>query len=123
MRAKKDIASRTSPNSKSDAMSGLMPHYETIDTAAMKIKYMEIAIDNGLYGAEYYRSYPNIETLKDGEADRFEGYRYWHSAFSPEDNHFNLKTEQNLLPFVRTYICVKSYAEYDIRVTVAKNFN
>jgi hypothetical protein len=96
---------------------------ESIVNATMKIKYMVIAFDNGLFGAEYYRSYPNTGTLKDGESDLFEGYRYWHNAFAPEDNHFNLKTEQGLLPFVRTNVWVKSYSDYDIRILVGKNFN
>jgi hypothetical protein len=51
-------------------------HNESIVNATMKIKYMVIAVDNGLFGAEYYRSYPNLGTLKDGESNLFEGYRY-----------------------------------------------
>jgi hypothetical protein len=96
---------------------------ETIENADMKIKYMTIAVDNGLYGAEYYNSFPNDGPYKDGEPDGFEGYRNWYSSFSPYDNRFNFKTEQSLMPFFRTNICVKSYPEYDIRIWVTRGFD
>jgi hypothetical protein len=98
-------------------------HNESVENANMKIKYMEIAVDNGLTGAEYYRSYPDTGTLKDGEPDHFEGYRYWHAAFSVEDHQFRLMTEQHLLPFVRTDILVKTYSDYNIRISIVKNYN
>lgn len=94
---------------------------DIIDKYAIKV--MTIAIDNGRHGAEYYRSYPNISNYKDGEGTPPEGYRYWHLAFSPEDNNFKLVTGQETYPFVLTEICIKSYAEYDIRAYVLCSFN
>jgi hypothetical protein len=96
---------------------------ETIENTDMKIKYMEIGIDNGLCCGEYYRSYPNDGTLKDGESDGFEAYRYWHSAFLPEDNFFILKTETSAVSFLSANILVKSYPEYNISLSVTKPFS
>jgi hypothetical protein len=95
---------------------------ETVEHAGMKIKYMVIAVDNGLAGGEYYNSFPNDGPYKDGEPDGFEGYRNWYYAFSPHDNRFDLKTEQSLKPFFRMDICVKSYHEYNIRISVVRVF-
>jgi hypothetical protein len=89
----------------------------------MEIKYMTIAVDNGLYCAEYYESAPNDWYYKDGESTPPEGYRYWHSAFDPIDNSFKFRSEQELLPFVRADISVKSYPDYDIRVMFSKSFD
>ena len=94
----------------------------TVINENMEIKYMVIAISNGLAAAEYYMSYPNTSDYEDGEPTFPEAYRYWHTAFSPEDNFFTVTSKQDIVPFVQAGISVKSYEEYDIRVFTGKTF-
>ena len=74
--------------------------------------YMEIYIDNGIIGAEYYESYPNYCSCPENVG--FEGYRKMYGRFEPEDNTFSFKSTQNLVPRIRAIKPVKLHQTHNL---------
>jgi hypothetical protein len=77
--------------------------------------YMTIAIDNGVVGAEYYKSYPNYGNFPETPQPP-EGYTTMYGRFKPADSTFSFQSDQDLMPFMYMEYTVKSYSHFDIRV-------